>query len=388
MLIELQHLGFLNKGAALMLLAIIDAINKRYKNVKFTMIPNNSNEYKKMVRLGIYPKFAHRRFRVNWNFVANFIPPEIRNRYGIVIDKEVDIILNAAGFKFGEQWGYKPSCSMAKMCRKWKEDGKKIILLPQAFGPFKSPKIKTAIKDIVSYADIVYAREEKSYKNLIAECGENPKIKISPDFTNLIEGKVPEKFRYLKNSICIIPNFQMIKKTSIGNEKYIDLIKFIINELLRSNTVFILIHEGEKDIEIARKINSLIEKKVEIVSEDDPIYLKGIIGQSKAVISSRFHGLVSALSQGVPSLSTSWSHKYEYLLKDYNYTEGLIALDSSPEDIKEKITMITDNEHREKIVDKLIESSKIQKQKSKDMWSEVYKIIDSKYKDISCKSLE
>ena len=40
-------------------------------------------------------------------------------------------------------------------------------------------------------------------------------------------------------------------------------------------------------------------------------------GRPSIVVSSRYHALVSAMSQGVPVVATGWSHKYATLLDDF-----------------------------------------------------------------------
>lgn len=42
------------------------------------------------------------------------------------------------------QWGPKSSEAMAKLPKRWKRQGKKTILLPQAFGPFENKSVKDA----------------------------------------------------------------------------------------------------------------------------------------------------------------------------------------------------------------------------------------------------
>ena len=82
---------------------------------------------------------------------------------------------------------------------------------------------------------------------------------------------------------------------------------------------YFLIHEAKMDRKVAEAINQKLIIKLPIIQEDNPLYIKGMIAKCKAVVTSRFHGLVSCLSQAIPCLSTGWSHKYETLLKDYNY---------------------------------------------------------------------
>src|SRR5690606_33151845 len=125
---------------------------------------------------------------------------------------------------------------------------------------------------------------------------------------------------------------------------------------------FFLIHEGIKDLRLAEAFNLQYGKTIKIITEDDPLLVKGIIGCSKAVITSRFHGLVSALAQSIPCLCIGWSHKYQALMEDYRYDEGIIKInESTVESLAKKAELILNEDTRNEIKDKLRIASENQK---------------------------
>lgn len=59
MIIEVRQAGFVNKGAELMLYAVIQKIREQYPHAKITMAPTwggSEDTYEKMKALNLYPK--------------------------------------------------------------------------------------------------------------------------------------------------------------------------------------------------------------------------------------------------------------------------------------------------------------------------------------------
>jgi colanic acid/amylovoran biosynthesis protein len=115
---------------------------------------------------------------------------------------------------------------------------------------------------------------------------------------------------------------------------------------------------------------------LDIVEEKDPVHIKGIIGSCHLVVGSRFHALVSALSQGVPAVATSWSHKYERLYEEYECQELLISNLDFEEQAREVMQNLTDREKYDGIVLTLNESGRRQLQRTEQMWQNVIKAMD------------
>jgi colanic acid/amylovoran biosynthesis protein len=64
------------------------------------------------------------------------------------------------------------------------------------------------------------------------------------------------------------------------------------------------------------------------------------LAESSLIVSGRFHGVVSGLSCGVPTLVHSWSHKYAAVLEDFG-RPGWLANPLSVEDTLRVLDVIS-----------------------------------------------
>jgi len=378
MLIEIKGTQFVNKGAELMLLAVLQKVRDTLPEASFVVVPSlKKDDYVNRAKLGLYQKLWLRRYGLEWGRLGSIIPKKHRQRYGMVVDREVDVVLDASGFLYSDQIGKRSANAMASCVKTWKKRGVKVVLLSQAMGPFTSHEIRKAFAFVVENADLVFPRDDASYKHVVDLVGERENIHQAPDFTNLVSGIMPEDPERYRGRFCLIPNYRMIGKTSaIISDLYQSFCVRCIKYLIQSgHKPFILIHEGEKDILLSEKIVAESGTEIEIVKETDALKIKGILGLCSCVISSRYHGLVSALSQGVPALATGWSHKYEMLFKEYGILDSYLSVSNDSEILNKQIERIINEDYRKEIIAKITKASAIYKEQTEMMWQRVFSVI-------------
>lgn len=365
-----------------MLYAILEKMKKEFPDAEFAMAPSVSTAsapYLKRAELRLYQKAQLWRKGFQFGVLANLIPAKIRDMYGIVLDKEVDIVIDAAGFSYSDQWGKYSCLELADSCKRWNKNGTKVILLPQAFGPYKSAYNRKGITTALDNADLVFAREKVSYDYLVDVVGERPNLKMAVDFTNIVEGIVPDQFDQEANRFCIVPNYRMIDKTSkADSDAYLPfMIEVTRYAFEKGQKPFILVHEGANDLMLAEKIRDAVSQDVQIIKESHPLKIKGILGVSSGTVGSRFHGLVSALSQGTPALATGWSHKYQMLFQDYGFSEGLLNVHMSKDELHKTMDLIIDETSKQNVIEKIQSNSQRLKLETEQMWAEVMKVLKS-----------
>jgi colanic acid/amylovoran biosynthesis protein len=383
--IEITGIGFPNKGAELMLHAVMDQLRHRYGDqLLATCGPAKGqlNSFRTIVDSGAYVRVKgfYRRFDLG-SPIGNILPARWLRMYGCFAEKEIGIVLDASGLRYSDKFGVGTARHALRQYRRVKQRGGKVILLPQAFGPFTCPKLKQVVREIWQNADLIFARERESFAYLSSLVGSQERIKVAPDFSNLVKGSVPKSMQGYARKICVIPNSKMLAgEAGDASKGYLQGMIGIIKECRkRKHPVFILNHEGVSDELICRHIlDEINDPEVGFLSGLSALETKGVIGATSGVITSRFHGLVSALSQGVPSLATSWSHKYERLLEDYGVSHGLIDFNHAPSETSQKLKQWLQHvDDSQKDEHSRLRSISVQIQKeSVKMWQQVFECIE------------
>lgn len=140
--IELRGVEFVNKGAELMLHAILNYVKAEIPEAKFIMETTHRSPKIKLDSVGIWEKSNFKKRGINFEWIAAFLPQSYFNKRRIVLESDIDVIFDASGFAYGDKWGaQKAAVRSGDHLSKWKSQGKKVIFLPQAFGPFSSQEI-------------------------------------------------------------------------------------------------------------------------------------------------------------------------------------------------------------------------------------------------------
>jgi colanic acid/amylovoran biosynthesis protein len=369
MFIEIKGVQFVNKGAELMLYAILDQMKKQFPDAKIVMQPGKDSSYESRAKIGAYQRLQLRKNRLDLNGLTYFLPGVIRRelkRFGIVTEADIDVILDASGFTYGDQWPYLIHYHTAKDAQRFAAKGKHYVLLPQAFGPFDDKARFKQMQLAVQGASLTFARDEVSYNAL--KPMQAKALHQFPDFTNLLTGTYIESDSQFSDYVCLIPNSKMLSKknrNTLWHERYLDFWLDCISILAEKDIkVFLLNHEGKDDQSLCEDIVQRSGLDIQIIQESSPTRVKALIGSSKFAVCSRFHGCVSGLSQGKVVFGTSWAHKYEQLYRDYKVSELLI----SPDDDKAMIRDKFDNLFGSKTEAILLEQSKVWKEKSEQVW--------------------
>ena len=246
---------------------------------------------------------------------------------------EIDLVLFSPGFRFSDQFEVPPERYLAAE-QKWfgsfRKKGRRFYFMPQAFGPFSVESTKVRMKRLFALATHIYPREKTSYESVLPLAADSRAVSISPDFTSLYRGEDYQLPFGKRDYVVVIPNRQMLVRAPDGIAgKYCDFMFGLIGMLRRrGENIVLLNHEGASDIGLIEVLNASIDNAGLAVCGVSGGACKSVIAGAKLVVTSRFHGLVSALSEGVPALCTSWSHKYQELVGEMDCPQSCICLKS------------------------------------------------------------
>ena len=367
-----------NKGAELMLYAILREIENLYPNAEIylpiSQFPCGLNKIKTSLRLKQNPnKFV--RFLGKYHITGMLNRLGLKSKYlnNLLPIKGVEYYLDASGLFFSDQMikNKRIAQDLKILLGGYRNQGTKIIYLSQAFGPFNTDHSKRAVSVVLEFADMLIARDTTSVHYLGQLGGDMKKIRHFHDFTGTVKGVVPDHCKHLSGRVCIIPNSQIIWKGIMSRDEYLLYMRKIVESVYNNgHEAFFLNHAGDR--ELICEILKGVPRNIPVISGLDALEVKGVIGKSYLCVSSRFHGVVSSFSQCVPCLTTSWNHKYEELLKLYEMEESLMP--SDPSQLENMISHFLLKDATENMRVKLNEKNEMVANDIRNMWETIWKL--------------
>lgn len=239
--------------------------------------------------------------------------------------QRADAIFDASGYTLGSGWPKQSGRILLDTIRMAKRYNKKIILMPQSFGPFDwgekdDTEFLDEVKDELAYPLKIYAREREGYACLTS-LG-LPNVELSADmvireklFPQVSQIRVEQKDHNnnypTQGSVGFIINKNVCR---IGEASaVVDLYARILERLLRSGEKIYILTTSTADIDLVEEVLGKVKDshKAHVISgEYSSPELIDIIARFKYVVASRYHSVVFAYRSGVPAVILGWASKY------------------------------------------------------------------------------
>lgn len=248
-----------------------------------------------------------------------------------------DCFIDISGFAYGDTWGLGNFKNIAPLMNYFCTKDKPVVFLPQAWGSFDKPHIRKSLREILKDRNSTfYSRDERSSRYLEQALDHPPgSLPSYPDIAFRFHGGSPEQGEHVLRSmgctlsrpiIGIAPNMRVYERVSGKGMQnvYLKALVRLVNYCLEHYDIDIILQANE----IAYLNNRMDDRylcSLILASLSDPNRCfmthdhltaeatKSLIGHFDYLIASRFHSLVFGLSQGIPAMALSWSHKYREL---------------------------------------------------------------------------
>jgi len=284
---------------------------------------------------------------------------------------EADAIFDASGYTLGSGWSKGGGEMLLQTIRIAKRYNKKIILMPQSFGPFDwsdgdNEEFLKKVKKELSYATKIYAREKEGYECLKSLDLDNVELstdmvireKLFPTASDIYASYENEETNYpVRDSVGFIINENVFR---IGESSSVfDLYAKILDRLVDNGENVYILNTSTADIHLVENVlkKTRNRDKVSVITKEyaSP-ELIDIIGRFKYVIASRYHSVVFAYRSGVPVITLGWASKYTDLAEHFQQQDYVFDIRNPGVDqIIEKIDKMGKNyEHESRcIIDRL-----------------------------------
>ena len=246
--------------------------------------------------------------------------------------------------------------------------GKKLVLLPQTYGPYKSRISHGIARYILSHAHIILSRDKESIKLVKDILGKNDcdkRIMFCPDVAFALDSIVPrdgviqpfintgsENPIVGLNINGLLYNGGYTRNNMFNLKMDYKLFAHKLAEAILKNTnanLLLIPHtfaphghvESDPDAcaEVFTSLSAAYKGRIQMIAaEYDQHAIKGIISCCNFFIGSRMHSCIAALSQKIPTAAVAYSKKFGGVFNAIDV--GDFVIDARVVETQEAVTLV------------------------------------------------
>lgn len=219
--------------------------------------------------------------------------------------------------------------------------GRPVIKLAQTLGPFQQPLNRHVARWALSRCAAVVARGEQSGRHLQALGFSEPVVR--PDITFCLA--LPASARaaaaaeirqlgFVTPPVLLSPSRVLQRACARHGIDLPAVFAGLIRHLrTKGSSVALFAHSQaagiakNNDTAVCAEILERLDapERPPVLTTDDPVHARALIGAASAFVGCRYHSLVSAYCMAVPALALSWNHKYDDLAGLFDQTAWLVT---------------------------------------------------------------
>ncbi|WP_053384678.1 polysaccharide pyruvyl transferase family protein [Leucobacter celer] len=272
-----------------------------------------------------FANYGSRPAQVPWGRTRSLVKERVLSRLGMQdYFAGFDLIWDTrSGDSFADIYGLPRHLTMSAVHEFACQSGTPVMLAPQTIGPFGTKRGRALARRVLRRSAAVFARDPQS-DSAAAALGRRPDA-VTAD---LVFGIDPPAAGTRRDILLNVSGLLWTPNAHVDAHAYRTIVRDIVERLqAEGREVSLLAHvrhsdNADDDVPAIDDLRAGLRGDIEVVVPDDLDSVRADIAGANAVIGSRMHACLNALSVGVPAIPLAYSRKFGSLLESVGWRTG------------------------------------------------------------------
>lgn len=306
-----------------------------------------------------------------------------------------DAALDLAGISFADDRGVPITVYNALMTGLPLLLGVPTLKMAQALGPFKTQPNKTLARVVLPRLSVVCARGNRTREHLdglgLGNVVDVADLAFSLDEAASLPREVSQRVDAAGDHVVVMPSAVVRKLFERDGGDYVDAVTGLVRQIRERTGLAVVIAphsyrvgapEGRmNDGPVCREIAARLADDDKVVLVDADLTageLRHLVAGSRALVTSRFHAMISGLATCTPTVVVGWSHKYREVLGDFGLAQ--LGCDSAQLASPGVIVDLVENvlSRRDEMSRQIAQQLPAVKERSLRNFSEIARVVSTK----------